>query len=344
VGELKESMRRELKLRNYSYRTIKAYLQHMTDFTRHFGKSPDKMGNQAIIEYLVHMTEDRKVSASYRNQAISALKFFYGKVLNRKIEIDGLPRPKKDFKLPAVLSKEEVTRLFAAVRNRKHLAILMLIYSSGMRVGEVVRLKPEDIDSERKLIRVRGGKGRKDRYTILSDFALNVVREYYLAWKPEKYLFPGNRKGSHLHERSVQNVLYDARKRAGLSKRFSTHALRHSFATHLLESGTDLRYIQELLGHKSARTTQIYTHVTRRDIARIVSPLDRMMEGDAAANSNPGPELPAITTAAPTKKRTGQPTPGSPTPRSLTHPTHLTDSKPRRRPKFRSINENNKPK
>jgi integrase/recombinase XerD len=320
VGELKESMRREMRLRNYSYRTIKAYLQHMTDLTRYFGRSPDSLGKQEIIEYLVHITEDRRISSSYRNQAISALKFFYGRVLGRRIEIGELPRPKKDFKLPAVLSKEEVTRLFSAVRNRKHLAILMLIYSSGMRVGEVVRLRPEDIDSERKLIRVRGGKGRKDRYTVLSEFALGVIREYYLAWKPEKYLFPGSRKGSHLHERSVQNVVYDARKRAGISKRFSTHALRHSFATHLLESGTDLRYIQELLGHKSARTTQIYTHVTRRDIARIVSPLDRMMEGEAAATT------------------------GTPLDSPAHHPTHSPEARRRIKSKNRSIDEITKPK
>ena len=321
MGELKESMRRELRLRNYSYRTIKAYLQHLTGFTRYFRKSPAEMGNKEIMQYLVHLSEDRNISASYRNQAISALKFFYKRVLNRKIEIEDLPRPKKESKLPAVLSKEEVNRLFAAVRNRKHLAILMLIYSSGMRVGEVVRLRPEDIDSERKLIRVRGGEGRKDRYTVLSDFALNVIREYYLAWKPEKYLFPGSRKGSHLNERSVQNVVYAARERAGIKKRFSTHALRHSFATHLLESGTDLRYIQELLGHKSARTTQIYTHVTRRDLARIVSPLDRMMEGESAAST--GTPFDAI---------------------SPTHPTHFTKPKGRRRPKNRKVHEINKPK
>ena len=279
-------MRRELRLRNYSPLTIKAYLQHMTDFVRYLGGSPAESGKEDIYRYLLHLTEERKVSASYRNQAISSLKFFYGKILKKKLVIEELPRPKKEFQLPAVLSKNEVSRLFSAVRNRKHLAILMLIYSSGMRVGEVVKLRPEDIDSERNLIRVRGGKGNKDRYTVLSDVALDVIRGYYLAWKPEKYLFPGNRKGSHLSTRSVQNVVSEARKRSGIKKKFSTHVLRHSFATHLLESGTDLRYIQELLGHKSARTTQIYTHVTRRDIARIVSPLDRMMEGEAAAGKS----------------------------------------------------------
>ena len=304
VGNLKEAMRRELRLRNYSPGTIKTYLQHMTEFVRHFGRSPSELGRDDIINYLLHMTEERKVSATYRDQAVSALKFFYGKILKKRIIIDELPRPKKEFKLPAVLSKEEVSRLFAAVRNRKHLAILMLMYSSGMRVSEVVRLRPDDIDTDRHLIRVRGGKGRKDRYTVLSDVVLDTIRDYYMRWRPENFLFPGNRRGSHLSARSVQNVVSGARKRAGIKKQFSTHALRHSFATHLLESGTDLWYIQELLGHKSARTTQIYTHVTRRDIARIVSPLDRMMEGEAAATISTRTPLSGTNAAAQTKHPT----------------------------------------
>ena len=207
VGELKEAMRRELKLRNYSTGTIKTYLQHMKEFVRHFSRSPSELSRDDIIHYLLHMTEERNVSATYRDQAISALKFFYGKVLKKRIIIDELPRPKKEFKLPVVLSTEEVSRLLAAVRNRKHLAILMLLYSSGMRVGEVVKLRLEDIDAERRLIRVRGGKGRKDRYTVLSDVALDTVRDYYMSWQPEHFLFPGNRKGSHLSTRSVQNVV-----------------------------------------------------------------------------------------------------------------------------------------
>ena len=332
VGNLKEAMRGELRLRNYSPGTIKTYLQHMTEYTRHFGRSPSELNRDDIMSYLLHMTEERKVSATYRDQAVSALKFFYGKVLNKKIIIDELPRPKKDFKLPSVLSEEELSRFFRAVRNRKHLAILMLLYSSGMRVSEVVRLKPEDIDTDRHLIKVRGGKGRKDRYTILSDTALHVLRDYYLSWNPEYYLFPGNRKGSHLSTRSVQNVVSGTRERSGIKKKFSTHTLRHSFATHLLESGTDLRYIQELLGHKSARTTQIYTHVTRRDIARIVSPLDRMMEGEASANNSaettPTTPFPGTNAAA---SRTLRDSP--------TRPTHFTEPHRRKRTKKRRNQE-----
>ena len=332
MGNLKDAMRGEMRLRNYSPGTIKTYLQHMTEFTRHFGRSPSELGRDDVKRYLLHMTEERRVSASYRDQAVSALKFFYGKVLHKKIVIDDLPRPKKEFKLPAVLNNNEVSRLFAAVRNRKHLAILMLIYSSGMRVGEVVRLKPEDIDVERHLIRVRGGKGRKDRYTILSDIALQVIRDYYRAWRPEKYLFAGNSKGSHLSTRSVQNAISAAREISGISKEFSTHVLRHSFATHLLESGTDLRYIQELLGHKSARTTQIYTHVTRKDIARIVSPLDRMMEGEAAAptTTTSTTPLPGTDAAARRTMTLGD---------SPTRPIHFSEPHRRKRTKKRPNNE-----
>ncbi len=327
VGNLKEAMRSELRLLNYSPGTIKTYLQHMTEFVRHFGRSPSELGREDIINYLLHMTEERKVSATYRNQAVSALKFFYGKVLNKRIIIEHLPRPKKEIKMPSVLSEKEVSRLFQVLRNRKHLAILMLLYSSGMRVSEVVRLKPEDIDTDRHLIKVRGGKGRKDRYTVLSDRALDVLRDYYLSWRPEYYLFPGSKKGSHLSTRSVQSVVFEARKRSGIKKKFSTHVLRHSFATHLLENGTDLRYIQELLGHKSARTTQIYTHVTRRDIARIVSPLDRMMEGEAAAGKSG-------TTIIQDKSTTAAARTDSPT-----HPSHFTEPHRRKRPKNRQNHE-----
>jgi len=178
-----------------------------------------------------------------------------------------------------VLSKDEVTRLLDSVRNRKHRAILMLVYSAGLRVSEVVRLKLEDIDVRRRLIHIKGSKGRKDRYTLLSSVALEVLRDYYRFYRPRKWLFPGKRKDRHISARAVQKVVTATGKRAGIRKKLTTHTLRHSFATHLLENGTDLRYIQELLGHKSSKTTQIYTHVTRKDLVRIVSPLDRIASG-----------------------------------------------------------------
>ncbi len=181
-----------------------------------------------------------------------------------------------------------MTRLLDAVANPKHKTILMLAYSAGLRVGEVVRLKVEDIDSERMLIHVRQGKGRKDRYVMLSRVALEMLRAYWRVERPPKWLFPGARRDRHIHERSIQRVVQRARTKAGIRKRVTVHTLRHSFATHLLESGTDLRVIQELLGHKRSKTTEIYTRVSQRTLASVQSPLDTLMERGAAEGDDSG--------------------------------------------------------
>lgn len=209
------------------------------------------------------------------NQAISALKFYSKHVLNLK-ETAPYIRPKKENKLPNVLSLDEVMIILKAVDNMKHQAILYLTYSSGLRVSEVVRLRIEDCDHARQVLRVRQGKGRKDRITLLSDAAFRLVRKYIDQEKPEPWLFPGQTPGRHLTERSVQKVFEKALSASGVMKQVGIHALRHSFATHLLENGIDLRYIQELLGHQSSRTTERYTHVSVKDIRRIQSSLDRM--------------------------------------------------------------------
>ncbi len=188
-----------------------------------------------------------------------------------------MPRPRRERRPPTVLSQAEVRPLIRAPRNLKHRALLMLVYSSGLRVSEVVRLRVEDVDVERRLLHVRQAKGRKDRITLLSPAALKVLRAYASLERPREWLFPGGRSGRHLTTRSVQKIVEKARRSAGISRRFSTHALRHSFATHLLEAGTDLRYIQALLGHSSSRTTEIYTHVTRPALSRIESPLDTLL-------------------------------------------------------------------
>lgn len=276
MGKLKEEMRRQLRLRGYSRLTEKNYLQHITSYVVFFRRSPLELEEKAPETYLLYLTETRMVSISYRNQAVSALKFFYTHVLKKPFMIRELPRPKSARKLPSVLSMEEVQRLLGVVKNRKHLAIMMVVYSAGLRLSEVVHLKPRDIDSSRYMIHIRGGKGRKDRYTILSQVALEVLRDYIRSYRPRVWLFPGKNEERHISPRSVQNMITRASHRAGIKKKVSTHTLRHCFATHLLENGTDLRYIQELLGHKSSKTTEIYTHVSRKDIARIVSPLDRM--------------------------------------------------------------------
>jgi len=247
-------------------------------------KSLDRASTNDIRAYLLDLIESKRVSRAYHDQAVSALKFLYEQVLKKPAVTDGIPRPRKERKLPVVLSQEEIAKLLSTVENLKHKVLLMLIYSAGLRVSEVVRLRVSDIDGQRRLIRVRGGKGRKDRYTLLSEMVLKLLREYWKAYRPKDWLFPGQKEGSHLTTRTVEKILERARQRASIGKHCTVHTLRHSFATHLLEDGTDLRYIQELLGHKSSKTTEIYTHVSRKDLARIVSPLDRLADSIPESN------------------------------------------------------------
>lgn len=210
---------------------------------------------------------------SYANQAISSIGFFLKYVLKKNNSIH-LPRPKKEQKLPDILSRAEIHSILQAPRNVKHKAILSLTYSAGLRVSEVASLKIHDIDTNRMLIHIRQGKGRKDRYTLLSSNALETLRTYAASYKLNDWLFPGEEKGEHIAERTVQKVFKNACEKASIRKQVSVHSLRHSFATHLLESGIDLRYIQELLGHSSSKTTEIYTHVSNKDLSKIQSPLD----------------------------------------------------------------------
>jgi integrase/recombinase XerD len=234
--------------------------------------------------YLLDLVERRRVSRSYQNQVVSALRFMCESVLGQPMLALRIPRPRKEHRLPEVLSPDEVARMLERARNPKHRALLMLLYSAGLRVGEVVRLRPSDLDVERGLVRVRMGKGRKDRYTLLAKRALEAVRIYLAAYPSESWLFPGSTPARHLTTRSVQRVAKRAAQAAGISRDVTTHTLRHSFATHLLleggtnllEGGTNLRVIQELLGHQSARTTQIYTHVSKSTLESVRSPLDNL--------------------------------------------------------------------
>jgi len=272
AAELNQRFREEMRLRGYSPRTQKAYCRHVEEFLQAAAASASL--SEAIRDYLLRRTAQDKVSRSYHDQLVSALRIFCRCVLGKRIEELPLTRPRRERRLPTVLSRQEVTRLLAAVRNAKHRAVLTLVYSAGLRVSEVVRLRAGDLDRERRLIHVQRGKGAKDRYTLLADAALKVLDEYLEGETLGSWLFPGSRPTRPLSVRSVQKVVERGRLAAGIEKRFSVHALRHSFATHLLEAGTDLRFIQELLGHGSARTTQIYTHVSTRDLRRIRSPLD----------------------------------------------------------------------
>lgn len=216
-------------------------------------------------------------SHSYINQAISALRFWFREVLKRYDIPKQWTRPKKDRILPAVLSEDEVLSLLRAVTNPKHRLLLSLVYSSGLRVSEVVRLQRKDVDYSRKMLHIHQAKGRKDRYSLHSNSVIDMLQSYMQSYPVIDYLFPGSASNAHMTERTAQHIFERAKHRAGILKKASIHTLRHSFATHLLENGTDLRHIQELLGHARLKTTQIYTHIGLQDLKRIQSPFDRLM-------------------------------------------------------------------
>ena len=274
MGKLREQMKGDLELRGLSPHTRDNYLRHVSQFSCHYGRSPRHLGEKDIKEYLLYLIREKKVSTSTVNQCYHALKFLYERTLNRMWVMARVPRVKRLKQLPVVLDREEVESLFSVTKNLKHRAILMLIYSSGLRLMEAAHLKVTDIDSKRMLLRIKQGKGRKDRYTILSKVALEVLREYWSQYRPKEWLFAGRLPGKPLTGRSIQKVLIKAKKLAGIKKPATVHTLRHSFATHLLEAGTDLYHIQLLLGHRSLNTTTIYLHVSRKELVRIVSPLD----------------------------------------------------------------------
>ena len=264
--------RDEMRLRGYAPQTRKVYAGHIRRLLAEPRGADDLVAE--LRRHVLRRLQRDGISRAYHNQLVSALRLFGTVVLGRAVEELPLPRPRREKRLPTVLSREELQRLLRAIRNPKHVAILALAYSAGLRVSEVVRLRPEDIDQDRGLLNVRGGKGRKDRVTLLSTTALSLLEAYLPTLPPGAWLFPGARPGRHLTARSVQKVTAQARVRAGIGKPVTPHVLRHSFATHLLEGGTDVRLIQELLGHNSVRTTEIYTHVARHQLRRIRSPFD----------------------------------------------------------------------
>jgi integrase/recombinase XerD len=280
MGRLRDRMVMDMELKNLSPRTIKTYLYWMKQFTIHYGKSPEQLGDEEIRDYLHYILKNKKASQASMNQAYSALKFFYERTLQREWNGSKIPRSKIPKKLPVVLSQDEVQRIFSATKNLKHLAALMVIYSGGLRVGEAVKLKLSDIDKERMTIRIRQGKGAKDRYTILGERSLEVIREYWHAYHPQNWLFPGKKTGNYLSVSSIQRAFQGSLTRAGISKQASVHTLRHSFATHLLERGIDLYFIQRLLGHTSPKTTSVYIHVARKNIAQIKSPIDFLYDDE----------------------------------------------------------------
>jgi Site-specific recombinase XerD len=276
LENIMERSRDNLKLLGFSTKTIKAYLGHIRRFLNFCKIDPYELTGENIRSYLLKLMDEDKCTSTYLHQVISGLKFFFEKTLEKPEQVKNIKYPKKEKKLPVVLSEEEVCSILKSIDNLKHRAIIFLVYSSGLRVGEVVRLKIQDIDSQRMQVNVKQAKGKKDRVTLLSKVSLEVLRIYLQKYRPEEWLFPGQNEGSHITERTVQKIFENACKKADIVKDVSVHTLRHSFATHLLEGGTDLRYIQELLGHNSSKTTEIYTHVSAKSIGRIQSPLDRL--------------------------------------------------------------------
>lgn len=270
-----ESFTRWMRSKRYSENTIKTYLDALKVFLKYFReKEIESITNQDVIDYNNDYIQKNGYSASFQNQTVNAIKLFFDKVLHSKIETASVHRPKRAKELPNVLSKEEVRGILSSLNNIKHRAMLSLIYSCGLRRGELLALKPEHVDSNRNLLIIKKAKGNKDRIVPLSDKTITLLRSYYQALKPKNYLFEGQQPGFPYDERSLQNVFKQALMKAGIQKPATLHWLRHSYATHLLEAGTDLRYIQEILGHSSSKTTEIYTHVSKRSIQNIVSPFD----------------------------------------------------------------------
>jgi integrase/recombinase XerD len=274
MGKLRDQMEMDMKLRRFSPKTIACYLACMKGVAKHFRKSPAELGDEEIRAYLHYLMEERKASQSVLVQTYSALKFFFANTLQKQWNAFRIPRCKQRRKLPGVLTREEVELILSATKNLKHRTILMTIYSAGLRIGEVTRLKVSDIDSGRMMIRVNEGKGLKDRYTLLGVRNLEMLRRYWKVYRPLEWLFPGRNASDPVSISAIQRVFKTSLEKAGIKRKASVHTLRHCFATHLLESGTDLYYIQRLLGHKSAGTTSVYLHITGKDIGKIKSPID----------------------------------------------------------------------
>lgn len=263
-----------LTLKRYSWRTVKAYKNCFRQFIRHYDDiKPSQLTRKHIDDYVSGLIRNKRISESHQSQILSAIKMFYAEVVQQAYKVQGLFHPKRPEKLPHVLTEEEVTRLLKAVDNLKHRCILMMIYSAGLRLGEVLHLKVSDLQPENKRLFVREAKGKKDRCTILSDKAWVLVQEYLEVYCPVEWLFEGAAGGKY-GERSVQAIFSQAKEKSKINPAATVHTLRHSFATHLLEKGVDLRYIQDLLGHESSKTTEIYTHITKKGWDKIKSPLD----------------------------------------------------------------------
>lgn len=266
-----------LKQKRYSANTIKTYTAYFRDYKHYFqGRNLAEISLIEINQYILSLIETANISGSEQNQRINSIKFYYEKVLGREKQSVLIERPRKEKILPSTLSKNEIRALLENTSNTKHKCMLELIYSAGLRRNEILQMKLADIDSQRMLVKIASGKGRKDRYSLLSNNVLEHLRQYVLAYKPKYWLFEG-RDGTQYSGSSLTRVLKKSAVKAGIKKRVHLHMLRHSFATHLLEQGTNLRVIQNLLGHESIQTTEIYTHVSNLEIKKVANPIDEII-------------------------------------------------------------------
>lgn len=277
MTQLRQQFERHMTLHRLSPKTHQAYMNAVKSLATYHKQSPDKLINEQIQDYLHYIIADRKLAWSTCNVQFSGIKRFYKHVLNRdpKLSIPPRPREKKIF---MALSQEEVERILNACSNLKHYTLLLTVYSAGLRVSEVVKLQPIHIERSRKMIRIEQGKGRKDRYTVLSDILLKALEKYWRAYRPGAWIFPGGTKTKHLTIDSAQQIYYKAKMKAGVKRGKGIHTLRHCFATHLLEQGTRTYVLQQMLGHKSIRTTAKYLHISNEAISQVVSPADTVLQ------------------------------------------------------------------
>ena len=274
MTSLRQRMLEDLEIRNYAPATVECYVRSVAEFAKHFNRSPDQLGPEEIRSWQLFLIREKRVKTSSYIQAICGLRFFYSNTLNRKIDIDRIPLPRYEMKLPVILSKEEVKAMLEAPRNLGHRAILATLYGCGVRVSEETNLKVNDIDGTRKVISIRGGKGHKDRQVMLAPSLREVLVAYY-RWKhPTDWLFPGGKPDCPISRETVFGTCRKAARLAGIAKAVHPHSLRHAFATHLLEDGVNLLVIQSLLGHKNLKTTARYLHVADSTIRSTRSPLE----------------------------------------------------------------------
>jgi len=267
-------MIKEMSLRRFSEKTQKSYLSSVTGLARYFKLSPEKINKQMIEEYMLHVIQDRKLKWGSCNTILVGLRFFYIKMLGMDSLFINIPINKKGSELPEILSSDELESLFTVMTNQKHRTLLMTAYAAGLRVSELVNLKLADIDSKRMMIRVHQGKGRKDRYTILSKRLLKELRIYWKMYSPNLWLFSGRDPEQPLPSGTAQKIYYKAKERAGIKKGKCIHTLRHCFGTHLLEAGVDLKTIQMLMGHSNIKTTIVYLQLSKKHLSSTQSPLD----------------------------------------------------------------------